>query len=259
MQGARHAGKGIRLGSELDFEPLERGLRLSDRMAEQVLDSIISNGLRSGARLPTERELGEQFRVSRTVVREAVRSLVGKGIIDARPGRGLRVAAPGAAAAQQSMALYLRDRVEFDYRKVSEVRRMVEVEVAGLAAGRATQDEIEQLQGVCERMAGVLDDVELASQADLDFHRWLVRATRNELLVVMLDAISASLIDIRRSTFRKLGRAQVALAAHRDILERVMAHDAAGARSAMRAHLDDVEHAWEQVANETRPADESAV
>jgi GntR family transcriptional regulator, transcriptional repressor for pyruvate dehydrogenase complex len=229
------------------FQPLERGLRLSDRLADQVLDSILSRGLRVGDRLPTEKELAEQFGVSRTVVREAMKVLAGKGMIDSRPRRGLRVAAPGAVAARQSMALYFRGHVEHDYRKVSEVRRMVEVEVAGLAAMRASDVEMDELRATCVRMEQVLDDTEMASKADLEFHRVLAGATNNELFLHMLDAISDSLMEIRRSTFQRRGRARIALAAHSEILECVAAHDPPGARNAMRAHLDDVEHAWEQV------------
>ena len=231
-------------------------MRMSDRVADQILEGIIARGVRIGERLPTEKVLAEQFGVSRTVIREAVRSLVGKGMIDARPGRGLSVTAPGASAAQQSMTLFLRGRVEHDYRKVSEVRRMVEVEIAGLAAQRATDAEIAQLRSNCDRMAAILDENEAASQVDLEFHSALARATHNELHLVMLDAISDSLLEIRRSTFHEPGRAGIALAAHRAILERIDGRDASGARASMRTHLDDVEHAWE-VFNAAQAADVS--
>lgn len=229
-------------------------MRMSDRVADQILEGIIARGVRIGERLPTEKVLAEQFGVSRTVIREAVRSLAGKGMINARPGRGLSVTAPGASAAQQSMTLFLRGRVEHDYRKVSEVRRMVEVEITGLAAQRATDVEIEQLRSICDRMAAILEENEAASQVDMEFHSALARATHNELHLVMLDAISDSLMEIRRSTFHAHGRAGIALAAHRAILERIAARDASGARASMRTHLDDVEHAWE-VFRATWPTD----
>ena len=73
-----------------------------------MLETILSQRLQVGDRLPSERELGEQFGVSRTVVREAVRALVAKGVIEVRSGSGLRVAAVDAAAVSESMSLYLR-------------------------------------------------------------------------------------------------------------------------------------------------------
>ena len=100
-----------------------------------MLDTILSKRLQVGDRLPSERELGEQFGVSRTVVREAVRALVAKGIIEVRSGSGLRVAAVDAAAVSESMSLYLRGGA-FDFEKVHEVRALLEMHIAGLAAER---------------------------------------------------------------------------------------------------------------------------
>ena len=89
------------------FEQVRREPRLSDKVAEMMLDTILSRRLAVGDRLPSERELGEQFGVSRTVVREAVRALVAKGVIEVRSGSGLRVAAVDAAAVSESMSLFM--------------------------------------------------------------------------------------------------------------------------------------------------------
>src|ERR671925_600852 len=91
------------------FEQVRRQPRLSDKVAEMMLNTILSRRLTVGDRLPSERELGEQFGVSRTVVREAVRALVAKGVIEVRSGSGLRVAAVNASTVQESMSLFLRD------------------------------------------------------------------------------------------------------------------------------------------------------
>ena len=97
--------------SKVLFEQVAREPRLSDKVADMMLATILSNRLQVGDRLPSERELGEQFGVSRTVVREAVRALVAKGVIEVRSGSGLRVAAVDAAAVSESMSLYLRGGV----------------------------------------------------------------------------------------------------------------------------------------------------
>jgi GntR family transcriptional repressor for pyruvate dehydrogenase complex len=109
-----------------------------------------------------------------------------------------------------------------------------------------TDGEIEQLRDVCDRMEVVLDDNEAASRYDLEFHRMLAAITHNELYELLLDAVAAPLLKIRRETFTLPGRAGVALDAHRLILDCVTARDAAAARREMRAHLRDVEQTWER-------------
>ena len=128
-------------GGEALFQQVTREPRLSDKVAEMMLETILSRRLQVGDRLPSERELGEQFNVSRTVVREAVRALVAKGVIEVRSGSGLRVAAVDAAAVSESMSLYLRGAT-LDFEKVHEVRALLEVHIAGLAAERATEEDI---------------------------------------------------------------------------------------------------------------------
>ncbi len=133
------------------FEQVAREPRLSDKVADMMLSTILSNRLYVGDRLPSERELGEQFGVSRTVVREAVRALVAKGVIEVRSGSGLRVAAVDAAAVSESMSLYLRG-ASVDFEKVHEVRALLEVHIAGAAAERATEEDLARLRAVHERM-----------------------------------------------------------------------------------------------------------
>src|SRR6266550_8265050 len=129
------------------FPQVTREPRLSDKVADLMLETILSRKLMAGDRLPSERELGEQFGVSRTVVREAVRSLVAKGLIEVQSGSGLRVAAVGPAAVRESMRLFLRAG-QLDFEKVHEVRAVLEVHIAGVAADRATTADIEQLRKV---------------------------------------------------------------------------------------------------------------
>src|SRR6266550_7559142 len=133
------------------FPQVTREPRLSDKVADLMLETILSRKLMAGDRLPSERELGEQFGVSRTVVREAVRALVAKGVIEVRSGSGLRVAAVDAAAVSESMSLFMHGGgIEFE--KVHEVRTVLEVHIAGLAAERASDDDVARLREVHERM-----------------------------------------------------------------------------------------------------------
>lgn len=224
------------------FPRVEREPRLSDKVAELLLETIVARQLEPGDRLPSERELGEQFGVSRTVIREAVRALAAKGVIDVRTGSGLRVAAVDSSTVSESMSLFLRGSTTLDYPKVHEVRAMLEVEIAGLAAERATEEDIAAMRAVCERMESE-SDVDAASLQDVEFHRAIANSTHNELHLLLLDSIGDVLIEIRRENLAS-GSGPDALASHREIFERIVARDQEGARRAMKAHLENVEEHW---------------
>jgi GntR family transcriptional repressor for pyruvate dehydrogenase complex len=239
------------------FEQVAREPRLSDKVAEMMLETILSKRLDVGDRLPSERELGEQFGVSRTVVREAVRELVAKGVIEVRSGSGLRVAAVDASAVSESMSLFLRGGA-LDFEKVHEVRRVLEVHIAGLAAERARPEDVAALRAVHERMEAESGDVEAAARDDLEFHRVIARATHNELYLVLLDSIGGSQVDIRRENLGS-GSAPATLEQHAQVFDRIAAQDPEGAREAMAAHLDGVAAWWRahggrEAETETAPA-----
>lgn len=225
------------------FPRVSREPRLSDKVAELLLETILSRGLQPGDRLPSERELGEQFGVSRTVIREAVRALAAKGVIDVRTGSGLRVAAVDASAVSESIGLYLRAGA-VEYAKVHEVRKLLEVELAGLAAQRASDEQIARMRENCDQMERALEkDVEQASLLDLEFHREIARATDNELYLLLLDSIGEALLEIRRENLNT-GAGPETMRSHRAILEAIERRDAERARQAMAAHLDHVERHW---------------
>ncbi len=211
-------------------------------MADLLLETIVARRLTPGERLPSERELGEQFGVSRTVVREAVRALAAKGVIDVRTGSGLRVSAVDRSTVSESMSLFLRASSTLDYPKVHEVRSMLEVEVAGLAAQRASDEDVAEMRRIAEGMEAEAD-VEAAARHDVEFHRAIARATHNELHLLLLDSIGDALIEIRRENLAA-GSVDDTHESHRRILDGIAAHDADAARSAMREHLENVEDYW---------------
>jgi GntR family transcriptional regulator, transcriptional repressor for pyruvate dehydrogenase complex len=224
------------------FEQVEREPRLSDKVADVMLQTILSERLQVGDRLPSERELGEQFGVSRTVVREAVRALVAKGVIEVRSGSGLRVAAVDATAVTESMSLFFRGGT-LDFEKVHEVRALLEVHIAGLAAERATSADLARLREVHERMEREAGDVESAARDDLEFHRAIASATQNDLYLLLLDSIGSTLIDIRRENLGS-GSTPMTLGQHDQVLARIVARDSEGARAAMASHLEGVASWW---------------
>lgn len=241
------------------FERVSREPRLSDKVASRILKAIVAAPLRAGDSLPSERELCEQFGVSRTVVREAIRSLAGKGVLETAQGRGIRVARVDPSTVRETMSLYLQTRPALDYPRVHEIRALLEVEVAGLAAQRATPSDLDALSAACAEMARVVDVPAKLAGPDNAFHRQLARSTHNELFLVLLDAISSPLMDFRVEIFEMVERqAHSALEAHRRILEEVSQREPDEARAAMREHLDDVLLAWREVKTMLKPDEKMA-
>lgn len=227
------------------FEPLQRGQRLADRVADAIQQTLLSGELKPGDVLPSERELCKQFDVSRTVIREAVRSLSGKGLVQAVGGSGVRVLAVDANTVGESMR-NLVHAAGIDYAKVDEIRHVIEVAAAGFAAERATAEDIGVVERSLEAMSDKLEDLEACVQADLAFHRALAVATQNELFLMLHDSLGAPLVDVRRRNLERggLARRKRIVAAHRRILNEVKRGDPERARAMMREHLGQVRDAW---------------
>jgi GntR family transcriptional regulator, transcriptional repressor for pyruvate dehydrogenase complex len=205
---------------------------------------IASNKLKPGDALPPERELGVQFDVSRTVIREAVRTLRAKGLLEVKSGSGVRIVAVDGATVRESMRHFVHGS-SLDYTKVDEVRRVLEVAAAGLAAERATEDDIARIDETIVLLENECHDLEKSVQHDLAFHRGLATATHNELFLVLHDSMGEMLLEVRR---RNLSRGpterRLVVEMHRRIRDAVAAHDPEAAKQAMREHLDHVQATW---------------
>ena len=207
------------------------------------LEQLIRDGhFKPGDVLPSERLLAEQFGVSRTVVREAVRSLVAKSLLEVRQGKGTVVRAPSEQSVVQSVTAFMQiGQPQLDYRKVHEVRRVLEVEIAGLAAERRTLDDLGLLERQVDEMVDLRGVQPAFSRNDLGFHSLLARATHNELFALLLDSVADVLFKVRELGNVVPGAPDNAIRHHRLILSAVQAGDAELARSAMRGHLMDSE------------------
>ena len=220
---------------------LAREPSLTDRVLLHLLDSIASGRLRPGDRLPSERELGDMFGVSRTVVREAVRSLQAKGVVDVRSGRGATVVAVPATHLTETLKLFLTGARGSDAvapEQISEIRAMLEVRIVELACDRTTDHELAAMGAAIEAMEAD-EDAQMASEHDVAFHRLIAVATHNPLFVILLDSVGDVLIEIRHRSLIIEGRKARAVEQHRQILEALMARDPRDAVAAMKNHLDD--------------------
>lgn len=218
---------------------------MSERLATDLLEQIREQRMVPGDRLPTESELSSRYGVSRSVVREATRTLVARGVAEVGSGRGLKVAAVGGDLASESLTLYLEGHLGDDYESVHEVREVLEVKASRLAADRASEEDVLALRDAHAAMAGTsTEDIDALAAADIEFHRRIARAAGNEIFVVLLTAIAPTLIAPRTTNLVTGEGLQEALTAHADILAAIAAHDEARAAGAMQLHLDQVIARW---------------
>ncbi len=238
---------------KVQFTRVERDPGLADRVASQLLEMIVSQQFRPGDRLPPEREIGQELGVSRTVVREAIRVLSGKGVLGVKSGSGVVVTQIGQENVAETMRLFIQTRGghdvdgPFSYEKVHEVREMLEVRVAGVAAERATPEDLASLRKAFQELADAVDSVEQSSVKDVEFHRTIAKITHNDMYLIMLDSIRHVLLEIRRETLVKKERRRFVLEFHKRILDAIERGDSDGARRAMSDHLVDSASMWRSV------------
>jgi DNA-binding FadR family transcriptional regulator len=214
--------------------------RLHVQVVDALVPMIAGGELPPGSLLPTEPEMSVRFGVSRSVVREALRVLGEKGLIEVRHGSGTRVTAPDRWDPLDPLILAaLRGRgpslvVLHD---LLEARTIVETEVAALAAERAGAADHAALDDALATMRTSLEDPSRFVTGDSAFHLTLLRAANNRVLERMTQPMHQLLSYAQALTDAIPGVLNRALAEHEAIAAAVKARDAAGARDAMRAHL----------------------
>ena len=232
--------------SPLPPRSLKRNLR--EQVVDEIGGDIISGRLKPGDFLPSEEVLLGRYSVSRTVLREALNVLTGKGILDARPKRGTRVRPrhewsqldpvvlgwqgapqPGPSANEGRDALM-------------EVRRIVEPGAAALAAQRGTAEDFAAIEEAYAAMAQAGQSPDAFMEADLAFHTACLYAAKNDFLAPIVHAIRSEMMASMRITNRDPeANRTISLPLHKAILDAIVARDAEGAAAAMKRHLDDTE------------------
>ena len=221
------------------YTPVQ-SIKVFEQIADQIEQRILNGELRSGDRLPTERVLAEQFQASRTAVREAMKILAQKGLVEMRPGRGTIVINGAPEAMQNSIGLVMKLQVGEvgGSDNLVEVREILETEIAALAAARATEDEITAMREAIRVMDVSLSDADAYIAADNQFHRALAKATQNSL--ILIDSIVNPLSEQRKHIFAVEGGPERGQFHHRRILESIIRRNPENARAAMHAHLQQV-------------------
>jgi GntR family transcriptional regulator, transcriptional repressor for pyruvate dehydrogenase complex len=226
----------------VEFTPIKTK-RLYEEIVEQIKELITEGKLKPGDKLLAERELAEQFQVSRASVREAIRTLELLGVIDIRPGEGTFVRGSGADDIIRPLAMFLAmERASlFD---MYEMRRIFETATAGLAAERASVEEIDQISAAVQNMRERLNvkDSEKGEEFDVAFHYAVAEATHNNLLIKLFKTVSeefhnANSVARRQLYLNKPQNAQILIDQHAAIYEGIRSHSSEAASKAMLDHL----------------------
>jgi GntR family transcriptional repressor for pyruvate dehydrogenase complex len=221
--------------------PSAESTRVSEDTVQQIVALIRSHAYAPGTRLPGERQLAQQFQVSRTSVREAIRKLETAGLLETRPGLGTYIKDPSREVLNAALMPYLLlDRTKLSM--LFELREIIEVEAAGRAAERATPDQVADMHRWAEAMEASVarNDIDGMVRADLGFHRQIIVATGNDVLVSLLDSISDLLREMRRASLSLPVLLENTVVGHREILAAVECGNSAEARQAMFSHLASV-------------------
>src|SRR5512134_999370 len=159
----------FRLTGEILYSRVQLS-RLYEQIVEQIEQLILDGKLNPGDQLPSERELAEQFNVSRTAVREAVKALREKGLVEIEAGRGTFITHGVSKALRHSLDWMVRSGDGNRLADLVQVRYILEPEIAALAAEMATELDIERLEHAVSVMDSAMDSADVYVEADLEFH-----------------------------------------------------------------------------------------
>lgn len=217
-----------------------RTSRLYEQIVQQIEESVLKGTLKPGDQLPAERELAQQLGVSRTAVREAVKALREKGLVEAYSGRGTFITDGTTHAARQSFDLMVKIGQQESSANLAELRLILEPGIAALAAERIEEEYLTAMRDAVAVMDRSLKDPAAYIEADLDFHLALAEAAANPLILSLIDSIVGLLREQRIKIFNVEGGPQRGQIHHKRILEAMEQRNPEMARTAMSAHLEQV-------------------
>lgn len=220
------------------FQTVElRRENLNEQIADTIQDMIHSQKLQAGDRLPSERELASLLNVNRATVREAIRILHQRGLVDMRTGSGTYVIQMPPQIVGQAIERYFTSS-QCSQKDLQAVRAVIEPEISALAANHANEEDLARLGSVLEWLeyAWSSGDLEGLSEADADFHLSLAIASHNDLFVAIVSGLSLVMKDWISTTSR-LRRAPDSHVQHRRVYEAIVARDPDLARKEMQVHM----------------------
>lgn len=213
--------------------------RLSEAVVKQLESLIVAERLNAGDAIPSERRLSELFGVSRSVIREAMRTLERAGLVAIKPGRGAFVLQPSTETIFRPLSFLVRMR-RGTVSDCLEFRRYLEPAIARLAAERHSDDDFAALRRALDGMDASIQYPEQFIEYDLGFHSALAGATGNPVFLLVLDSTIGLMQETRQKTMHISGAFAQDCREHHTIFERIVVNDPNGAEQAMIDHLASV-------------------
>jgi len=229
-----------------EFEAVRRD-KVYEGVAKQI-ERLILKKLQPGDKLPSERELTELLHVSRSSIRDAIRSLELMGMVEPRQGAGTIVREISSESLVNPLANALKHKSELVH-ELLDFRIMLEPQLSARAATRVSDDEIAEMEEILERQERKLRNAELTVAEDSEFHYAIALASGNSVVLKVLDTLMDLLRESRERSLQVEGRQQKSLAGHRRILAAIKRRDSEGAKVAMRRHIEDVEEIVLKIVN----------
>jgi len=236
----------------------ERTGLMREEVVDQVRVMIQEGKLRPGDRIPPERELARQLGISRASVRGGLRFLCAIGVLTSRHGSGTYVA-DGPPALDSEPLHMLAALHGFTAEKMFEARRVVEVAVAGLAAERATSEQLTRIAEEVAETYAALDDPQEYLIHDFGFHRAVAEASDNPILAAFMSMVSEVLYQRRIQTVDRAGDLKQSVDMHRRIYRAIRARDPRSARALMSEHLMQAERDFTSEEMSEKSLDESTL
>ncbi|MFZ5642804.1 MAG: FadR/GntR family transcriptional regulator [Bacillota bacterium] len=229
----------------MDLKPIKTK-KIYEEIIDQVKGLIAEGILNPGDRLISEREMADRLKVGRSAVREAFRALEAMGIIEIRQGEGTFVREVNSDSLAQTLALFLMTEKDTT-RELLELRKILEVEAAGLASLRHTGEQLKKMEEALKQMEEDIESGDLGQQADWLFHYTVAEASHNSLLIRLMDSIADTMRRVlgtaRQELYRTPGTPQRLLKEHQAVFKAIKNGQDKDARRAMYEHLDRVEKA----------------
>ena len=215
-------------------------LTLTGKTVDVLTDFILGREMKHGDFLPSEFELCQQLGVSRSTLREAVQVLESRGLVKRRHGRGVEIVDQSREATAELLRLLLL-RGQTTVEELLEARRLIEVRTATLAAQRATDEDIRELHDALEAMRSDSTPLEDYYRADLNFHMCIAKATRNTVLVLMVETIRPLVQETILACARVITKPELVRPYHGKIFDAVESRDPRRSADAMTEHLQGTE------------------
>ncbi|AEE95686.1 FadR/GntR family transcriptional regulator [Mahella australiensis] len=219
----------------MGIQPIKKA-NVSEQVYEQLKKQLLNGEWKQGDKIPSENELAEAFNVSRITVRHAIQKLTALGLIETRVGEGsfVREVKPGVYMNAIIPLAYLGENSTLE---VLEFRYVVESESVGLAAERATQEDIAELKEILKNMEDVKEDAQLFAEADLRFHFKIAQITRNSLIIETYNILNDILETAMNDIVKRLGF-EIGIYYHTKLLEAIEHHDSEHAKKIMKEHVN---------------------